>query len=150
MVAQMPWLACLCQGWRYNSQPSIGQKLPQASEPTNSGQLASGSTHWTSLRPADRPRKRRSPASEMSRPDHAYNRFEAQRGAPFPSFTKQHIRGGILHFLRDRAGVLRLPRAVEERAMKMVSNLASESCSAGRLSVAIHLFLERLDSGIEG
>ena len=50
----------------------------------------------------------------------AYNRYEAQRGAPFPSFAKPHIRGAILHFLRDRAGLIRLPRAVEERAMKMV------------------------------
>ena len=52
----------------------------------------------------------------------AYNRYEAQRGAPFPSFAKPHIRGAILHFLRDRAGLIRLPRAVEERAMKMVRN----------------------------
>ena len=52
----------------------------------------------------------------------AYNRYEAQRGAPFPSFAKPHIRGAILHFLRDRAGLVRLPRAVEERAMKMMRN----------------------------
>ena len=52
----------------------------------------------------------------------AYNRYEAEQGAPFPSFAKPHIRGAILHFLRDRAGLVRLPRAVEERAMKMVRN----------------------------
>ena len=52
----------------------------------------------------------------------AYSRYEAQRGAPFPSFAKPHIRGAILHFLRDRAGLVRLPRAVEERAMKMMRN----------------------------
>ena len=60
----------------------------------------------------------------------AYNRYEAQRGAPFPSFAKPHIRGAILHFLRDRAGLIRLPRAVEERAMKMVRNPERSPLSA--------------------
>ena len=50
----------------------------------------------------------------------AYNRYDAQRGAPFPSCAKSHIRGAILHFLRDRVGLIRLPRAAEERAMQMV------------------------------
>ena len=35
----------------------------------------------------------------------AYNRYDAQRGAPFPSFAKPQIRGAILHFLRDRVGL---------------------------------------------
>ena len=60
----------------------------------------------------------------------AYNRYDAQRGAPFPSFAKPHIRGAILHFLRDRAGLIRLPRAVEERAMKMVRNPERSPLSA--------------------
>ena len=47
----------------------------------------------------------------------AYNRYDAQRGALFPSFAKAHIRGAILHLLRDRVGLIRLPRSVEERAM---------------------------------
>ena len=60
----------------------------------------------------------------------AYNRYEAEQGAPFPSFAKPHIRGAILHFLRDRAGLIRLPRAVEERAMKMVRNPERSPLSA--------------------
>ena len=60
----------------------------------------------------------------------AYNRYDAQRGTPFPSFAKPHIRGAILHFLRDRAGLIRLPRAVEERAMKMVRNPERSPLSA--------------------
>ena len=60
----------------------------------------------------------------------AYNRYDAQRGAPFPSFAKPHIRGAILHFLRDRAGLIRLRRAVEERAMKMVRNPERSPLSA--------------------
>ena len=60
----------------------------------------------------------------------AYSRYEAQRGTPFPSFAKPHIRGAILHFLRDRAGLIRLPRAVEERAMKMMRNPERSPLSA--------------------
>ena len=60
----------------------------------------------------------------------AYNRYEAQRRAPFPSFAKPHIRGAILHFLRDRVGLVLLPRAVEERAMKMVRNPKGSPLSA--------------------
>ena len=106
VMARMSCLASLCQGWRCNSQPSIGQDPPQASEPSNSGQPASGSAHCPSLRPTDRPRKRRSPASGILGLIKAYNRYDAQRGAPFPSFAKPHIRGAILHFLRDRVGLI--------------------------------------------
>ena len=60
----------------------------------------------------------------------AYSRYEAQRGTPFPSFAKPHIRGAILHFLRDRAGLVRLPRALEERAMKMMRNPEGTPLSA--------------------
>ena len=60
----------------------------------------------------------------------AYSRYEAQRGTPFQSFAKPHIRGAILHFLRDRAGLVRLPRALEERAMKMMRNPEGTPLSA--------------------
>ena len=50
----------------------------------------------------------------------ACNRYDAQRGANFPSFAKPHTRGAILHFLRDSVGLIRLPRAVEERTMQMI------------------------------
>ena len=68
----------------------------------------------------------------------AYNRYEAQRGAPFPSFAKPHIRGAILHFLRDRAGLIRLPRAVEERAMKMVRDSERTPLSAADAMAVDH------------
>ena len=68
----------------------------------------------------------------------AYNRYEAQRGAPFPSFAKPHIRGAILHFLRDRSGLIRLPRAVEERAMKMVRNPERSPLSAADAMAVDH------------
>ena len=68
----------------------------------------------------------------------AYNRYEAQRGAPFPSFAKPHIRGAILHFLRDRAGLIRLPRAVEERAIKMMRDPERTPLSAADAMAVDH------------
>ena len=56
----------------------------------------------------------------------ACKRYEPQRGTSFTSFAKPHIRGAILHFLRDRVGLIRLPRAVEERAMQI--NQDPECC----------------------
>ena len=50
----------------------------------------------------------------------ACNRYNTLRGANIPSCAKPHIRGAILHFLRDSVGLIRLPRAVEERAMRMM------------------------------
>ena len=66
----------------------------------------------------------------------AHNRYDAQRGAPFTSFAKPHIRGAILHFLRDRVGLIRLPRAVDERAMQMIRDSeGSALCPADALVV---------------
>ena len=45
-------------------------------------------------------------------PIKACNRYDAGRGATFPSFANPHIRGAILHFLRDRVGLIRLARAL--------------------------------------
>ena len=68
----------------------------------------------------------------------AYNRYDAQRGAPFPSFAKPHIRGAILHFLRDRVGLIRLPRAVEERAMQMMRSSEGSALSPADALVVDH------------
>ena len=56
----------------------------------------------------------------------ASNRFKAENGATFPSFARPHIRGAILHYLRDGVGLIRLPRSVEERAMQLMRS--SELC----------------------
>ena len=49
----------------------------------------------------------------------ASTRYDPERGATFPSYAKPHIRGAILHFLRDSVGLVRLPRSIEERAMSL-------------------------------
>lgn len=68
----------------------------------------------------------------------AYNRYDAKRGAPFPSFAKPHIRGAILHFLRDRVGLIRLSRAVEERAIQMERSSEDSALSPADALVVDH------------
>ena len=50
----------------------------------------------------------------------AADRFNALSKVPFPAFARPHIRGAILHYLRDQAPLVRLPRRVEERAQKLL------------------------------
>ena len=39
---------------------------------------------------------------------------------PFSAFARPHIRGAILHYLRDSIGLVRLPRRVQERAQRLL------------------------------
>jgi RNA polymerase sigma-B factor len=41
--------------------------------------------------------------------------YSRQRQTPFDAFARPHIRGAILHYLRDTAPVVRLPRRLEEQ-----------------------------------
>jgi len=66
----------------------------------------------------------------------ACNRFEPHRGHSLTSFAKPHIRGAILHFLRDKVGLIRLPRAVEERAMQITKH--SEKCTNAMDALDVH------------
>ena len=44
----------------------------------------------------------------------AAERFEGRRDIPFSAFARPHIRGAILHYLRDKAAIIRLPRAAQD------------------------------------
>ena len=44
----------------------------------------------------------------------AAENFNAERCTPFKAFAKPHIRGAILHYLRDDASVVRCPRRLQE------------------------------------
>ena len=46
-------------------------------------------------------------------------RFRESEGDSFIGFAKSHIKGAILHYLRDRTGLVRLPRRIEERGLKL-------------------------------
>jgi len=45
---------------------------------------------------------------------HAIERFNPNRGYAFSSFAVAYIRGEILHFLRDRTGIVKIPRRWQE------------------------------------
>ena len=49
----------------------------------------------------------------------ASQRFDKTKGRPFQVFARPHIRGAILHYLRDGVSLVRLPRCIEERAIKI-------------------------------
>lgn len=49
----------------------------------------------------------------------AAERFSELQGTPFPSFARPHIRGAILHYLRDAAHPVRLPRRQEELRLRL-------------------------------
>ena len=52
----------------------------------------------------------------------AAERFEAKQGTPFEAFARPHIRGAILHHLRDVAPSVRLPRRqaeLQERLLRL-------------------------------
>ena len=46
-------------------------------------------------------------------------RFRESVDDAFVGFAKSHIRGAILHYLRDRSALVRLPRRIEERGLKL-------------------------------
>jgi RNA polymerase sigma-B factor len=50
----------------------------------------------------------------------AAERFDAQQGTPFGAFARPHIRGAILHHLRDVAPSVRLPRRQAELQERLV------------------------------
>ena len=45
--------------------------------------------------------------------------YQTDGPVPFQAFARPHIRGAILHYLRDRAALIRLPRRVEEQAQRL-------------------------------
>jgi len=44
----------------------------------------------------------------------AADTFKTERCTPFKAFARPHIRGAILHYLRDKATVVRYPRQLQE------------------------------------
>jgi len=46
---------------------------------------------------------------------HAAERFNVSRQVPFAAYARPHIRGALLHYLRDRAHLIRIPRRMQEQ-----------------------------------
>ena len=45
--------------------------------------------------------------------------YEPLANVPFEVYAKPHIRGEILHYLRDGVALVRLPRGVEEEGLRL-------------------------------
>ena len=56
----------------------------------------------------------------------ASRRYEKENLIPFEVFARPHIRGAILHYLRDSVALVRLPRRIEEEAIRL-SRLEADS-----------------------
>ncbi|MFZ9228795.1 MAG: sigma-70 family RNA polymerase sigma factor [Prochlorococcaceae cyanobacterium] len=54
----------------------------------------------------------------------AAERYQSSIGIPFAGFARPHIRGAILHYLRDQAHFVRLPRRMEEWRQQQLPALA--------------------------
>ncbi len=53
-----------------------------------------------------------------------------QRQTPFDAFARPHVRGAILHYLRDQAAAVRLPRRLEEQHHQL-NRLQRQGCAPG-------------------
>ena len=57
----------------------------------------------------------------------AAERYEGSKNVPFAAFARPHVRGAILHYLRDRAAIIRLPRRVQDQASDTVAGFNAAS-----------------------
>ncbi|MDM7936034.1 MAG: sigma-70 family RNA polymerase sigma factor [Cyanobium sp. CZS 48M] len=61
--------------------------------------------------------------------------FQRDQGTPFEAFARHHIRGAILHYLRDQAPVIRLPRRqreLEDRLRRLQQSQVAEAAAGSR------------------
>lgn len=67
--------------------------------------------------------------------------YSRQRQTPFDAFARPHIRGAILHYLRDTAPAVRLPRRLEEQHQQLVQlrRQLAQSASPEQLREAMGL-----------
>ena len=134
----MPWLACLCQGCRCTHHHPLDKtclKRRNRQIQDNLHLVRPIARHYAQQTGLENDDLLQVGCLGLIK---ACNRYDARRGATFPSFAKPHIRGAILHFLRDRVGLIRLPRAVEERAMQMMRSSGGSVLSPADALVVDH------------
>lgn len=68
----------------------------------------------------------------------AAQRFEPGMGVAFSAFAKPHIRGAILHYLRDSIGLVRLPRRLQETAQNLIKQERDNPDGAARKAAAVN------------
>jgi RNA polymerase sigma-B factor len=65
--------------------------------------------------------------------------YEQGQDKPFEVYARPHIRGAILHYLRDSMGLVRLPRRLQEQAQKTIKNSSSKPEQDGAMSAEMEL-----------
>ena len=58
--------------------------------------------------------------------------YRAASGVPFSAYARRHIRGAILHYLRDAAPLVRPPRQLQERRLQLARAEAALLGQLGR------------------
>ncbi len=74
----------------------------------------------------------------------AAERFDTSSGVPFAAFAKPHIKGAVLHYLRDVAPLLRLSRRQQERAYRLERQCGAATSERRRLPAADQEALDQL------
>ena len=67
--------------------------------------------------------------------------YEQTRQRSFAVYAKPHIRGAILHYLRDNVGLIRLPRRLQEQAQATIKTTNVEADRAQPLSAEMEFKL---------
>ena len=65
--------------------------------------------------------------------------YEQGQDKPFEVCARPHIRGAILHYLRDSVGLVRLPRRLQEQAQNTIKNSSSKPQQSGAMSAEMEL-----------
>ena len=65
--------------------------------------------------------------------------YEQGQNKPFEVYARPHIKGAILHYLRDSVGLIRLPRRLQEQAQSSIKTSSSESAKSQGMTAEIAL-----------
>ena len=65
--------------------------------------------------------------------------YEQCQEKPFEVYARPHIRGAILHYLRDSVGLVRLPRRLQEQAQNTIKNSTAEPQRRQAMSAELEL-----------
>ena len=79
----------------------------------------------------------------------AAERYEGPRKIPFSAFARPHIRGAILHYLRDRAAIIRLPRALQSSDRDVGAGFNAATQQRRLVSLTDDLISQETDATIE-
>ena len=79
----------------------------------------------------------------------AAERYEGPRKIPFSAFARPHIRGAILHYLRDKAAIIRLPRALQSSDRDVGAGFNAATQQRRLVSLTDDLISQETDATIE-